>query len=133
MLLSGLDGCVILTPRECAVFGPLLRRALDDLVRRDGVRVPSEVFKVVEELEAAGRASRQRRTGFVDGLSVTKVAPLSSGNVGTVKEVSVSEAARTVGRTRQAVLARIRSGSLPARRNDRGQWLIAAESLAPAV
>jgi hypothetical protein len=129
MLVTGFDGAVVLSPQVCEVFTPLLRRAVDNLVRRDGVRFPSEVFEELDAMEAAARASRQRRTGFVDGLSVTKAQPLSPENMAPVKELSVSEAARTVGRTRQAVLARIRSGSLPARRDEHGHWRIRCENL----
>jgi hypothetical protein len=29
MLRTGLDGCVVLSPRECETFAPLLRQAID--------------------------------------------------------------------------------------------------------
>jgi hypothetical protein len=44
MLRTGLDGCVVLSPRECETFAPLLRQAIDQCVRRDGVHFPSEVI-----------------------------------------------------------------------------------------
>jgi hypothetical protein len=129
MLLRGFDGCVVLSPRTCEAFAPLLREVVDRLVRRDGVRFPNEIFEELSALEAAAAASRQHRASLVDGFSLTKPPPLSAANMSTVKELSVSEAARTVGRTRQAVLARIRSGSLPARRDERGRWRIRCENL----
>lgn len=128
MLLKGLDGCAILSPRVCETFGPILRLAINDLVRREGLRFPNEVYEELEAIEAAARASRQRRTLSAD-VAIARSQSLLSEKVTSVNELSVTEAARRGGTSRQAVLARIGRGSLPARRDERGRWLIRAENL----
>jgi hypothetical protein len=117
----------------CELFGPILRQAIDDLVRRGGVHFPAEVWQEVEAMEIAGRASRQQRTTLAPRLVTTRPAALAPARVDVVHEVTVSEAARITGRTRQAVQQRISSGSLPARRDEHGHWRIRCENLAPAA
>ena len=61
------------------------------------------------DIEVAGRASRQRRT-VVSGVAIATRQTLSPEKMEAVNELSVSEAARFIGTSRQAVLARIRRG-----------------------
>jgi hypothetical protein len=122
-LVTNLDGTVILPAGVCAVFAPLLRRAIDEAVRRDGHRFPNEVFDELAALEAAGRATTTQ------GVVMTMGAKLSAGTLESVNEVTVVEAAALTGRTRQAVQARITRETLPARRDERGHWLIRRENL----
>jgi excisionase family DNA binding protein len=127
MLVTG----VLLSPRVCEHFSLFLPQAVHDLMRRDGLRLPAEVLEALADIEVAGRASRQRRT-VVSGVAIATRQTLSPEKMEAVKELTVTEATRLTGTSRQAVLARIRRGSLPARR-DGSRWLIAAENLAPAV
>jgi hypothetical protein len=137
-LVAGLDGSVLLPAPVAEVFAPLLRRAMEDAVRRDGFRFPNAVWDELGALEQAARAARAARArGVVAGVVTTTPETLSPARVvddmrvsGVLsEEVGVPAAAEILGRSRQAVLARINRGTLPARHDERGHWMIRRENL----
>jgi excisionase family DNA binding protein len=130
MIIRGLDGCVVLSPAACQAFAPLVHQAMTNLVRRDGVRFPSELWAELDAMEAAARAFRQCRTTTTTPEVVpTTGETLPAGRISTM-ELTVAEVAAREGTSRQAVTARIRRRTLPARRDEGGHWKIRQENLA---
>jgi len=128
VLISGLDGCVLIGPDVAAVLAPLLRRGLEESTRRNGFRYPSAVWDALDALEASARA---HRSPVVSDVVTTTVDAAASGTMAGVQsgEVSVSRAAALIGRSRQAIDGRCRRGSLPYRRDEKGRRWIRLENL----
>lgn len=132
-LVRGLDGCVVIPAQVANVWAPLLRAAMREATRRDGVRYRDDVWAELEALEEAAAQLQARRAGVVRDVVPTTPASLSpdslDGMGGPRRETDVGGAAEVLGCSPQAVTARIRRGTLPARKDDRGRYLIRVENL----
>jgi hypothetical protein len=120
-LVKHVDGGVFIPPRVAAVFAPLLRSALTESARRDGIRWRPDVWAEVEALEEA--AAEFRRTHVVATTPVSE-PPLSRPNMEEM--ISVAQFAKQRGTSKQAVTAMLRRDRdrLPHVRDERGRiWL----------
>lgn len=111
------DGAVFVSP---AVAGDVLRLlvlGLDALVRKDGGEVSPRARTLLLELHRAAQA-------YDDGAPVPSAE--LGGPLSATVEVSVAQAARVIGSSREYVRRLCRREVLPARRIGR-EWLITIE------
>lgn len=118
-------GCVLVPPEAAEELAGLLRAAMAERMRVDGWQFSARALDTVAALEEAARLRREGR-GVVAGVVELDPPRLSSATVEGV-EVSVSEAARLRGVSRQAIQKRI-GRTLAARREGR-EWRIALQDL----
>lgn len=132
-VVKGLDGAVVLAAPVAAVFAPLLRLALTEASRRDGIKFRPQVWTELEALEEAAAQLKARRAGVVADVVATTGPTLSDASLdptgGSFQETSVRGAAELLGCSPQAVTARIRRGTLPARKDAGGKYLVRIENL----
>lgn len=117
---------VILKPSVCGELAPYLRKTLLAAQRTDGATFTAATWEVVDDVEALAAAHARSVVSDVVVATAPTLSPVK------VEEVSVTEAAEILDRTRQSVLGRLARGSLPGRRDAHGQWWIARENLVEA-
>lgn len=120
---------VLVTPVVAEELGPILHRAMSESVRRDGRSFSSEAWDIATSIDRLGQAQRQRREAVVSDVVVTTVETLSPARVDPVNETTVTDAASRLGCSRQAILSRLRRGTMAGRRDDRGRWWIPSDNL----
>lgn len=125
-------GSVLVRPDVAAVLGPLLRRAMGQAVRVDGLRFPADVWQAVDEMEASGRAFR---AGALDSPLARARGAEGPGCIvddvdGLV--IGLSRAAQLLGCSRQAVADRCRRGTLPFDRDGEGRYVFDRRNLETA-
>lgn len=96
------------------------RKFIEDAARDRGLELSEGLKKILDDLDDLSTARRKYRSTIV----ATVVNPDGSGTIENMTPISVSEAAKMLQVSRQAVQAMIVRRTLPARRDGRGQWMI---------
>lgn len=108
-----------------------LRSWVQDRARTLGVAPSAALRELVADVEQLGTAYRRGRSR-TDGVVTDVVTPCRGGdNTAHTEpvELTVSEAADRLGKTRQAIDGRIRRGTLTARTDELGRRLVRVEDL----
>lgn len=98
------DGVLVPWSTAAVLGSGRLRRLVEDDARRQGYRVPEDVWVVLADLEAARRALEATHRNDGCGTAVERLRPVES--------VSVAEAARRLGCSAQNIRKRLARGTL---------------------
>jgi hypothetical protein len=110
---------VIVEPEDAGEVAIALRLGMAEMAHRDSYTFRASTRDVLNGLIAAARLSRvvERVNSSIDQNS-------PSGTVEHMDEATVAEAVEITGISRQAINARIKRGTLPARKGRNGRYLI---------
>jgi hypothetical protein len=103
-------------------------------VRSNGAVVPMWAVERLADIAEAVAVLKAKRADVVRDVVRDVVSPLHPGKLEGVvpfgnDEIGLAQVAALVGVTRQAIAARIHRQSLPARKDDRGRWLVPRSAL----
>jgi len=112
---------------EVAVIAAALRRDVA-AARRNGLQPDELELRRLADLELVLSAMRPQ-PAVVSDVVEPVVAPLHGRKVvemgsGSGSELSLAEVAAARNTSRQAVLAQVHRGTLPARKDERGRWRV---------
>jgi hypothetical protein len=130
--------CVLVGPEVAGEIAGVLRAALVARRSSDAVAISPATLDVVEGLEWLARMNRADRPSVVSDVVADPAPELSTGTAvvmdygsfhGEGAEIGPAEFASLAGVSRQAILGRLKRGTLAGRQDARGRWHIAV----PAV
>lgn len=121
-VINGLDGMVVASMRVAYEIAPMVRKAMMEAAKRDGVEFTPEAWDWVAGLEFIA----EKRQAVADNGCAIDRSGLPSPKLGSMPTLSLNEAAHAAGMTRQAIRKRIDRGTLPATQIG-GRWRIGAE------
>ena len=116
---------VVAAPIVSVQVAPYLRSALKQAAHNDGRTFTPEVWAWVDDLEAVLAIYRR----VVSGVGGGGNEGLEPVRVESMPEMTCSEAAGRLGVTSEAVRRKCIRGTLPARQDASGKWLVRAESV----